>query len=376
MTRSSNRRGSFALVPGLLFLTLVAACGSDDNSAATTPPPAVTAAGAATETSAATEPSAATETSAETPAELTSINYVEVVRSPLYAPGYIALTQGFFEEEGLDVELQTAGGGDKVTALLVSGDADIALVGPDTTIFVNSNPEGNVKLKMFGLQVLTDGAFLVSREPVDDFTWDDVRGKTIIGFRPGSMPENVLETAIVENGLVIGTDVTVLTDLAAPTNIAAFTEGQGDFLLWVEPTISQLISEGKAHLASSLATQIGPVPYTGYTATEEYIASNPEAVEQWMRAIQRANEWMRGASSQEVAAEIASFFEGVPEDVLASAVDRYREAGVWPDGDVGVPPESEIVRLQDILVDRGVLEDSARLDYSEIIDDSFQSGSG
>lgn len=305
------------------------------------------------------------------PVEQVSLNYVEVVRSPLYAAAYVAETQGFFAEEGLEVGLQTANGGDKVTAMLVAGEADIALVGPDTSVFVNANPEGDVQLRIFGLQVVSDGAFLISREPVEDFSWEDVRGKTIIGFRPGSMPENVLETALVENGLEPGTDVTIRTELAAPTNIAAFTEGQADYLLWVEPTTSQLVAEGRGYVAAAMAEEIGPVPYTAYTATTGYIDDNPDVIERWMRAIQKANDWIADASSEDVAAEISSYFEDVDQEVLASAVDRYREAGVWPEGPIGVPDEGEIDRLQEILVDRGVLESDAQLGYDELVDPSF-----
>ena len=160
----------------------------------------------------------------------------EVAHTIFYAPQYVAIEKGYFEEYGIDINLILTSGADKVTAAVLSGDADIGFCGSEATIYVYNGGEKDY-LKTFAQLTQKDGTFLVSREKIENFTLDDLKGKTIIGGRAGGMPEMTFEYALRQNGINPKTDVNIDTSVAFAAMSGAFIGGQGDFVTLFEDNV-------------------------------------------------------------------------------------------------------------------------------------------
>lgn len=198
---------------------------------------------------------------------LKTVKFSEVIRSIFYAPHYIAMQKGFFKEEGLNVDMNTAQGSDKGAAALIAGVADISLVGPETAIYIY-NQKGDKTLKIFHQLTMKDGSFLLSRNKTDGFKWSDLQGKSVVGWRPGSAPQMVLSTKLLQEKVA---KVDVITNIASTAMAGAFTSGKGDYIQVFEPIASTLEKEGKAYFAASVGQAFGPFPETSYVATSDYI---------------------------------------------------------------------------------------------------------
>lgn len=272
---------------------------------------------------------AACRTGPAKPAEQVTVRFTEVIHSIFYAPQYVAQAKGFFADEGLNVVASTAQGSDRGVAALLAGTADIAMVGPETTVFVH-NQDSPVKVKLFAQLTARDGSFLLAREkPQGDFKWSDLKGKAVVGWRPGSMPQLVAEALIRQGGLDPETDLDYIDNIAAPAMVGAFLSGQGDYIQVFEPLVSQLEKDGQAHLVSYLGTDYGPMAYTGFVATDKYISENPDVVQRYTNAIYRAQRYVFETDPKVVAQEVVQFFEGADVDLLAASIERYREEGGW-----------------------------------------------
>jgi NitT/TauT family transport system substrate-binding protein len=298
------------------------------------------------------------------------IRYNEVVRSILYAPAYAAIINGFFAEFGLDVALTTAQGGDKSVAALLSNSADIALVGPETAIYVH-NSDSPTKIPIFCGLTATDGFMLVGREKVDKFDWQQLRGKQIFALRPGSTPDLFLEAALRRNDLDPYKDVKLVNNIAIPARIGAWLAGQTQFGIFVEPDASQLELDGKAHFLASIGQTVGFVDYTAFVATDKYIKDNPEIVQSWTNAIYKAQKWTEAASTAEIVRVLAPYFPGITAQTLTAAVERYRRIKIWKTTPVIDPPAIE--KFQDILVQGHVLEPSKRVKFADLVRTDFAS---
>ena len=246
------------------------------------------------------------------------VRYNEVVRSLLYAPAYVAITKGFFKDVGLDVTLTTAFGGDKSTAALLSNAADIALIGPETAIYV-LNSDSSSKIRIFSGLTATDGFMLVGREKVDKFDWSMLKGKEILGFRPGSTPLLFLEEALRMNGIDPQKDVKLNNNVAIPARVGAWLAGQNQYAIFIEPDSSQLELDGKAHFLASIGQTVGFADYTSFMATDQYIKDNPGVVQAWTDAIYRAQKWTDTAAIPELASAIEQFFPGIDPKAMAAA---------------------------------------------------------
>lgn len=299
----------------------------------------------------------------------TKVRFSEVIHSVFYAPQYVAEAKGFFKDEGIELDTSTAQGSDKGMAAILAGTADIALVGPETNIFLFNQEGGAGKVKIFTQLTAADGSFMLSRQPVQNFQWSQLKGKTIIGWRPGSMPEMVLEYLLRKNGLKPGTDVTVITNIASPAMAGAFTSGQGDYITLYEPTVAQLEKAKQGYSFMSLGEAAGPFPETVYLASSQYIKDHSDLIQRYTNAIYKAQLWMQKASDADVAQALQGAFKETDIADLTTAVGRYRKANVWRP--TPVPNPADIERLQDIMVDGGVLTAQKRVKYADIIDDSF-----
>src|SRR5438094_10202077 len=241
---------------------------------------------------------------------LAKVRYNEVVRSVLYVPAYVAITNGYFEEQGIEQTLATAQGGDKSMAALLSNAADIALMGPEAAIYVLTS-DSPTKPRIFCGLTSTDGFMLVGREKVDKFDWKMLKGKEILGFRPGSTPLLFLEAALRQNGLDPQADVKLMNNVGIPARVGSWLAGQNQFAIFIEPDAAQLELDGKARFMASIGETVGFADYTTFMATDKYIRENKETVQNWTNAIAKAMRWTAEAPIPELVKSLEPFFPGV-----------------------------------------------------------------
>ena len=297
-------------------------------------------------------------------AQRAKVRYNEVVRSVLYVPAYVAIANGYFEEQGIDLEISTAQGGDKCMAALLSNAADIALIGPETAIYVLTS-DSPTKARIFCGLTSTDGFMLLGREKVDKFDWNMLRGKEILGFRPGSTPLLFLEAALRKNGIDPQKDVKLVNNVAIPARVGSWLSGQNQYGIFNEPEPSQLELEGKGYFMASIGETVGPADYTAFMATDQYIRGNPEIIQGWTNAVYKAQKWTQAAPTAEIVDAITQFFPGVDRQALSAAADRYRRLKIWKESPVIEP--SAIEKFQDILVQGDVLTPAKRVKYQDLV---------
>ena len=261
--------------------------------------------------------------------KLTKVTLAEVAHTIFYAPQYVAIEKGYFEDYGIDVELTLTAGADKVTAAVLSGDADIGFCGSEATIYVYNNGEKDY-LKTFAQLTQKDGAFLVSRQKLENFTLDDLKGKTVIGGRAGGMPEMVFEWVLKENGINPKTDLEIDTSVAFPAMSGAFIGGDSDFVTLFEPNALEIEQQGYGYVVASVGDLGGVVPYTSYSARKSYINKNKDLIENFTKAIQKGLDYVHNHSDKEVAETILNQFPDTSLNDLEEVVKRYREIDAWP----------------------------------------------
>jgi NitT/TauT family transport system substrate-binding protein len=298
------------------------------------------------------------------------VRYNEVVRSIFFGPAYVAITNGYFEEVGIDLTITTAQGGDKSLAALLANIADIALIGPETAIYVQ-NSDSPTKLRIFCGLTATDGYMLFSREKVDKFDWNMLKGKEILGFRPGSTPLLFLEAALRQNGIDPQRDVKLVNNIAIPARLGSWLAGQNQYAIFQEPEAAQLEMDGKAHFLVSIGETVGFADYTSFIATDKYLRENAEVVQNWTNAINKALRWTSSATSAEFAEAVEPFFPGVSPQALSAGADRYRRLKIWKTSPM-VEPQA-IEKFQDILVEGHVLEPHKRVKYQDLVAPEFAS---
>lgn len=301
---------------------------------------------------------------------LVKIRYNEVVRSLLYAPAYVAITKGYFKDAGLDIEMTTANGGDKSMAALLSGSADIALMGPEAAIYV-LNSDSSTKARIFCGLTSTDGFMLVGRSKVDKFDWSMLKGKDILGFRPGSTPLLFLEEAMRINGVNPDTDVKLVNNVAIPARVGSWLAGQNQYAIFIEPDASQLELDGKAFFLASVGATVGFADYTAFMATDKYINDNAAILQSWTNAIYRAQKWTATASAADIVPAIAGFFPGVSPQALTAAAKRYQQLKIWKSSPVIEP--AAIDKFQNILVHGHVLDADKRVKFNDLVRGGFAS---
>ncbi|MDI6602071.1 MAG: ABC transporter substrate-binding protein [Thermoanaerobacteraceae bacterium] len=300
--------------------------------------------------------------------KLIKLNYIETVRSIFYAPVYVAINKGFFKEEGLDINLTTAQGSDKAMTAILSGTADFGLQGPETTVYVYSQGREDYAIN-FAQVTKRDGSFLVGREAEPDFKWENLKGKTIIGGRPGGMPEMVLEWVLKDHDLIPGKDVNVITNLQFTATAGAFqSQPNVDYVALFEPTASIMEKIGEGKIVASLGVAGGEVPYTAFAAKKSYIEKNPDIIQKVTNALYKGQLWVRDHSSREIAEAIASFFPDADLDLIETVVTRYKEQDTWPY--TPIVSKEGLDHLQDFIITSGELK-GGKIDSSKIIDNTF-----
>ena len=294
--------------------------------------------------------------------DLETVRLAEVAHSIFYAPMYVAIEEGYFEEVGIDIELSLANGADKVSATVLSGDADIGFAGSEATIYVYNGGEKDY-LKTFARLTQKDGSFIVAREDIKDFTLDDLVGKTIIGGRAGGMPEMTLEWALSDAGIDPKKDVNIDTSVAFSAMSSAFIGGTGDFVALFEPNALELEKEGYGYVVASLGELGGVVPYTAFFARDSYLNENKELIENFDKAIQKGIDFVHNSSDKKVAEAIIDQFPDTSLDDLTKIVERYRSIDAWPDNTEFT--EEEFDHLQDIMINAGELD--SKVPFSDLM---------
>jgi NitT/TauT family transport system substrate-binding protein len=302
----------------------------------------------------------------------TKVRYEEVVRSVLYLPAYVALSQGYFKEAGLDVTMKTSQGTDKGMAALLSGSADIVLIGPEASIYV-ANSESPVKPKIFCGLTATDGFLLMARnKPAGAFDWKQLKGKNVMAFRPGSNPDVFLQTAMRKNGVDPRTDLKIVNNVGPAARTGAWLAGQNDYGIFLEPEATMIEKQGKGYVVASIGKEVGPVDYTVFTATDAFLKQNPKVAQAWTHAIVRAQKHVATAPAADLAKATASFFPGMSQAELEAAVERYRDIGLWKTNPA--VEKRAVDGLQDMLVASGLLEPGKRVAYEAVVDNTFVGG--
>ena len=297
--------------------------------------------------------------------ELRKVELNEVTRSVFYAPQYVAITKGFFAEEGLDVNVTTAGGSDKAMTALIAGQADVCLAGPETGVYVCNEGKADHPV-VVGQLTKRDGSFLVGRTEDPDFTWESLRGKTVIGGRAGGMPIMTLYYVLRSHGLEPGRDLTVIDNIQFNLMGGAFEGGSGEYVTLFEPTATEFQNAGKGYIVANVGLASGEVPYTCYFMTQTMVKEEPAFVKSFIRAVYKAQQWMITATDNEVALAMQPFFPDSSIESLEIVANSYRTTDSWKQEPVMY--EEDFNRMLDVIDGAGEL--TARPAFDQLIDNT------
>lgn len=281
-----------------------------------------------------------------TTSSTTKIRLNEVTRSVFYAPMYAAINKGFFKDNGVDLDISTGQGADKTMQEVLSNNADIGFCGPEQVIYIYNQHRQDYPI-LFAQLTQKDGSFLVGRKEETNFTWSSLKGKTIIGGRPGGVPEMALEYVLKDKGLKIGKDVNVITNIDFKAVGGAFKGGLGDYATLFEPTGSLLNESKSGYIVSSVGAEAGELPYTCFFSTKSYMNKNKAAIQKFTNAIYKGQLWVKNHSDKEVASAIKSFFPGTSESLLENSVKNYRKIGAF--AETPTLSQKDLTRLMDII---------------------------
>jgi len=298
--------------------------------------------------------------------DLTKVKLAEVTHSIFYTPQYVAISEGYFKDEGIDIELILTPGADKVTAAVLSGDVDVGFCGPEATIYVYQSGE-NDYLKTFAQLTKKDGSFLVSREKIENFKIEDIIGKNVIGGRKGGMPEMTFEWALRENNIDPKKDVNIDTSIAFAAMQGAFIGGNGDFVTLFEPNASDVEKQGYGYIVASIGELGGSAPYTAYNARKSYIEDNPQIIQGFTKAINKGLEFVRNEDIETIAKSIYDFFPDMSLNELMTSIERYKNQDTW--NETTKLTEESFMHLQEIMVAAGELKETAP--FSLLVDNTY-----
>ncbi len=305
--------------------------------------------------------------SAEEKEELTEVTLNEVAHSIFYAPQYVAIEEGYFEEEGLKIDLVNGFGADKVMTAVISGEADIGFMGAEASVYAYQEGATDPVVN-FAQLTQRAGNFLVAREEMPDFQWSDLKGKKVLGGRKGGMPEMVFEYILRKNGIDPQKDLTIDQSIDFGSTAAAFTgDDSAEFTVEFEPSATALEQEGTGYVVASLGVDSGYVPYTSYSAKTSYMEEHPEVIQKFTNGLQKGMEYVQTHTPAEIAAVIAPQFPETDLETITTIVTRYYEQDTWKENLVFEKESFEL--LQDILEESGELKE--RVDYDKLVTTAY-----
>ena len=295
--------------------------------------------------------------------KLTKVTLNEVAHSIFYAPQYVAIEEGYFKDEGLDLTLVTGFGADKTMTAVISGEADIGFMGAEASVYAYQEGATDAVVN-FAQLTQRAGNFLVAREEMPDFKWEDLKDKKVLGGRKGGMPEMVFEYILRKNGLDPQKDLTIDQSIDFGSTAAAFTgDTSADFTVEFEPSATALEKEGAGYVVASLGVDSGYVPYTSYSAKTSYMEKNPEIIQKFTNALQKGMEYVQSHTPEEIAKVIAPQFAETDLDTVTAIVKRYYDQDTWKSNLIFEKESFEL--LEDILEDSGEL--SERVSYEDLV---------
>ena len=295
--------------------------------------------------------------------KLTKVTLNEVAHSIFYAPQYVAIEEGYFKDEGLDLTLVTGFGADKTMTAVISGEADIGFMGAEASVYAYQEGATDAVVN-FAQLTQRAGNFLVAREEMPDFKCEDLKDKKVLGGRKGGMPEMVFEYILRKNGLDPQKDLTIDQSIDFGYTAAAFTgDTSADFTVEFEPSATALEKEGAGYVVASLGVDSGYVPYTSYSAKTSYMEKNPEIIQKFTNALQKGMEYVQSHTPEEIAEVIAPQFAETDLDTVTAIVKRYYDQDTWKSNLIFEKESFEL--LEDILEDSGEL--SERVSYEDLV---------
>ena len=297
---------------------------------------------------------------------MTKVTLNEVAHSCFYAPMYVAIEEGYFEEEGIDLILVTGFGADKTMTAVLTDEADIGFMGCESTIYTYA---GGTQDYVVNFAQLTQraGNFLVAREPIENFSWDMLKGNTVLGGRAGGMPEMVFEFILMKNGIDPKTDLTIDQSIDFGSTAAAFSGGQGDFTIEFEPHATSLEAKGDGYVVASLGKDSGYVPYTSFSAKQSYIEAHPDTIQSFTNALQKGMDFVASHTPEEIAKAIQPQFSETDLETLTAIISRYYEQDTWKTNLIF--EEESFTLLQNILEEGGELKQ--RVPYADLVTTKF-----
>ena len=311
-------------------------------------------------------PSVAQETTKkDSPSTPVKVTLNEVAHSIFYAPMYAAIEEGYFEENGIELDLVTGFGADKVMTAVLSGEADIGFMGPETTVYTFNEGTTDPVIN-FAQLTQRAGNFLVAREECSNFSWKDLKEKEVLGGRAGGMPEMVFEYILKQNG-IDPSEVKIDQSIDFGSTAAAFAGGKAEYTVEFEPSATALEQEGTGHVIASLGVDSGYVPYTAFSAKSSYITENPQVIQAFTDALQEGMEYVNSHTPKEIAKAIQPQFKETDLDTITTILKRYQEQDTWKT-DLIFSEESYNLLL-DILESAGQL--SSRPEYTKIVTTDF-----
>ena len=299
--------------------------------------------------------------------KLTKVTLNEVAHSIFYAPQYVAIEEGYFSEEGLDLTLITGVGADKVLTALISGEADIGFMGAEASIYAYQEGATDPVVN-FAQLTQRAGNFLVAREEMPDFKWEDLKGRKVLGGRKGGMPEMVFEYILKKNGLDPEKDLSIDQSIDFGATAAAFTgDDSADFTVEFEPSATALEKQGAGYVVASLGVDSGYVPYTSYSARTSYMEKNPDIMQKFTDALQKGMDYVHAHTPAEIAQVIKPQFDDTDMETLTAIVKRYQEQDTWKDSLIF--EKDSFLLLSDILESAGEL--SEKVPYEQLVTTDF-----
>ena len=298
--------------------------------------------------------------------ELKTIGVNEVTRSVFYAPQYVAISQGYFAEEGLNIELTTGQGADKVMTAVLAGQSDIGFAGPEASIYIYNEGKEDYA-EVFAQMTQKDGSFLVSKEKTDNFSWQDLKGKTVIPGRKGGVPYMTFEYVLKKNGIDPQKDLNLDDSIKFDLMAGAFAGGDAEYVTLFEPTASATESAGKGYVVASVGEASGEIPYTAYFAKKSYIEKNEDIIQGFTNAIYKGEKYVKEHTAKEIAEAIKDFFPDTNIEMLTASIQSYMDIDAWRD--TPVLKEESFNLLQTVMKEAGELEKEA--DYNKVVNNKY-----
>lgn len=297
---------------------------------------------------------------------VTVVRLNEVTRSVFYSPQYVAIALGYFSEKGIEIELTTGQGADKVMTAVLAGQSDIGFAGPEASIYIYNEGKSDYA-QVFAQLTKRDGSFLVSKTKTENFSWDDLRGKTVISGRKGGVPYMTFEHVLKQNGLDPANDLVLDDSIKFDLMAGAFAGGNAEYVTLFEPTASMTEAQGVGYIVASVGEESGEIPYTAYFAKKSYIEQNEQLIQDFTDAIYKGQQWTETHSAREIAELIQDFFPDTDLDMLESSIQRYKDIDAW--NQTPVLTEESFNRLQDVMEEAGELD--KRADYSKVVNNKY-----